>query len=93
MPRKVLWWTLIKKRVYIKCTDIIKGMKNVCKCQKLWQPNKLLFTIELYQWSVLIPFSFVIIQNEILWCILFANDIVFVNEIRVGANDKLKLWG
>ena len=46
------------------------------------------------------PFLFVIvmdkpiraIQDEIPWCVLFADDIVLVDETRVGVNVKLELW-
>ena len=53
--------------------------------------------IRLHKGSTLSPFLFVIvmdeltraIQDEIPWCILFANDIVLVNKTRVGVNAKL----
>jgi len=32
------------------------------------------------------------IQDEILWCMLFANDIVFIDETREGVNAKLEWW-
>jgi len=32
------------------------------------------------------------IQAEIPWCILFADDIVLVDETRAGVNAKLELW-
>ena len=32
------------------------------------------------------------IQGEILWCMLFADDVVLVDESRVGVNRKLELW-
>ena len=32
------------------------------------------------------------IRDEIPWCILFADDIVLVDETRAGVNAKLELW-
>ena len=32
------------------------------------------------------------IQDDIPWCMLFADDVVLVDESRAGANKKLELW-
>ena len=32
------------------------------------------------------------IQGDIPWCMLFADDVVLVDESRTGVNQKLKLW-
>jgi hypothetical protein len=32
------------------------------------------------------------IQGGIPWCMLFADDVVFVNGSRTGVNQKLELW-
>ena len=32
------------------------------------------------------------IQGEIPWCMLFAHDVVLVDESRAGVNRKLELW-
>ncbi|KAG2638086.1 hypothetical protein PVAP13_2NG570220 [Panicum virgatum] len=32
------------------------------------------------------------IQGDIPWCMLFADDVVLVNESRAGVNRKLELW-
>ena len=32
------------------------------------------------------------IQGDISWCMLFADDVVLVDESRVGVNRKLELW-
>jgi hypothetical protein len=32
------------------------------------------------------------IQGDIPWCMLFADDVVLVDEIRVGVNRRLELW-
>ena len=57
-------------------------------------------TIGLYQGSALSSFLFAIvmeeftraIQDEIPWCMLFADEIVLVDETRAGVNTKLELW-
>ena len=33
-----------------------------------------------------------VIQGDIPWCMLFADDVVLVNENRTGVNQKLELW-
>jgi len=32
------------------------------------------------------------IQDKIPWCMLFADDIILIDETRVGLNDKLEKW-
>ena len=32
------------------------------------------------------------IQGDISWCMLFADDVVLVDESRTGVNQKLGLW-
>ena len=56
--------------------------------------------IGLHQGSALSPFLFAIVineltralQDEIPWCMLFADDIVLVDETSAGVNAKLELW-
>ena len=71
------------------------------KCQNLWRHNKLFFY---HNWiasricieSILICHSdgelTRAIQDEIPWCMLFADDIVLVDETRAVVNAKLELW-
>nr|XP_009798620.1 PREDICTED: uncharacterized protein LOC104244819 [Nicotiana sylvestris] len=54
----------------------------------------------LHQGSALGPFLFSLaidvlmrnIQGEVLWCILFVDDIVLIDETRDRVNDKLEVW-
>jgi len=59
-----------------------------------------LIDIGLYQGFVLSPFLFTTvmdeltrgIQDEIPWCMLFADDIVLIDESSEGVNAKLERW-
>jgi hypothetical protein len=32
------------------------------------------------------------IKGDISWCMLFADDVVLIDESRIGVNQKLELW-
>ena len=57
-------------------------------------------TIGLHQGSALSPYLFALIMDELTsrikeevpWCILFADDIVSVDESRDGVNAKVERW-
>ena len=62
--------------------------------------NDFVIGIGLHQGSTLSPFVFTLImdeltngiQNELLRCMLFVNNIVLIDEIREGVNGKLERW-
>ena len=33
-----------------------------------------------------------VIQDELPWCMLFADDIVLIDKMRAGVNAKLEVW-
>ena len=93
----------MKNGVHIKYIDIIKDMydeavANVRTCESL--TSDFLISIGLHQGSLMSSFLFAIvmneltriIQDEIPWCILFADDIILVDEMRAEVNVKLELW-
>ena len=57
-------------------------------------------TIGLHQGSTLSPYLLALIMDELIahiqaevhWCMLFADDIVLVDELRDGVNAKLERW-
>ena len=103
VPREVLWWVLVKKGIPLKYIDLIKDMygeakTNVKTCGGLTEDFPI--TIGLHQGSALSPFLFAAVldelthhvQGDVPWCMLFADDIVLIDETREGVNAKLEIW-
>ena len=103
VPRDVLWWALNKKSVAFKYVSIIKDMyegvvTNVRTYGGL--TDEFSITIRVHQGFTLSLFLFSIIKDEINksihekipWCMLFADDIILIDEIKKRVNTKLELW-
>ena len=103
VPRDLLWWALKKNVVPLKYVSIIRDVyegvvTNVRTCGGL--TDEFSVTIGVYQGSTLSPFLFAIVMDEItksihediLWRMLFADDIVLIGETKEGVNKKLELW-
>jgi hypothetical protein len=103
VPREILWWVLEKKKVPIKYIEVIKNMYEGATTRvKVGEDNSEEFsiTIWLHQGSILSPYLFVLvmdeltkdIQDDVPWCMLFVDDIALIDESRECVNTKLELW-
>ena len=97
-----MWWILEKKKVSLKYVEAIKDMYDgVTTCVKACNGTSSYFPIMvgLHQSSALSPYLFALImdeltkdiQDEVPWCMLFADDIMLIDEIRVRVSAKLEL--
>jgi Reverse transcriptase (RNA-dependent DNA polymerase) len=103
IPRNIMCWALEKKRIPTKYVTLIKDMYiNIVICVRACDDEFDTFSIkiELHQWSALSLYIFILvideitknIQGDITWYIFFANDVVLIDENRIGIDRKLELW-
>ena len=103
IPQNVMWWALEKHKVPAKYITLIKDMyDNVVTRVRTSDIDTDDFPIKigLHQGSALSPYLFALvmdevtrdIQGDIPWCMLFADDVVLVDDSRSGVNRKLELW-
>jgi Reverse transcriptase (RNA-dependent DNA polymerase) len=103
IPRNIMRWALIKKRVPIKYVTRIKNMyTNIMTCVRACDNESDAFSIKiwLHQESASNPYISTLAMDEITkdihgdipWCMLFADDVVLFDESRIGVNQKLELW-
>jgi Reverse transcriptase (RNA-dependent DNA polymerase) len=74
---------------------------NIVTCVRACDDESDTFPIKigLHQGSALSPYIFTLvmdeitknIQRDITWCILFADDVVLIDESRIEVNQKLEL--
>jgi Reverse transcriptase (RNA-dependent DNA polymerase) len=103
ISRNIMWWALKRKLVSTKYVTLIKDMyTNVVTCVKACDGESETFSIKirLHQGSTLSQYIFTLVMNEITndiqgdipWCMLFVDDVVLIDESRIGVNQKLELW-
>ena len=91
ITRNVMWWALDKHKVPKKYVTLIKDMYNNAMTS-VWinDGNTDYFPIKigLHQGSVLSPYLFALVMDEVMrdiqgdipWCMLFADDVVLLDE-------------
>ncbi|KAL6554932.1 hypothetical protein OROGR_006190 [Orobanche gracilis] len=103
VPREILWWALMRKGISKKYIDIIKDMYEGASTSvrtSVGKTEEFPIQIGVHQGSALSPFLFAIVMDELTnslqdgipWCMLFADDIVLVDETKEGVETKLELW-
>src|SRR6185437_5732162 len=101
--RNVMWWALDRHKVPTKYVALIKDMYNNVMTRVRrndGDTSDFPINIELHQGSALSPYLFALvmdevtrdIQGDIPWCMLFADDVVLVDESQARVNRKLELW-
>jgi len=103
VPREVLWRCLEEKGVLPLYIRIIKNLYEGGRTSVRTPggvTNDFFIGRGLHQGSILSHFLFTLImdeltreiQDELPWSMLFADDIVLIDESRQGVNDKLERW-
>jgi Reverse transcriptase (RNA-dependent DNA polymerase) len=74
---------------------------NIVTCVRVCDDESDIFPIKigLHQGSTLSPYIFTLVMDEITndiqgyipWCMLFTNDVVLIDESRIGVNQKSEL--
>jgi len=101
--RSAMWWALEKHKVSTKYIELIKDMyTNVVTSVRTSDGDTDDFPINigLHQGLALSPYLFALvmdevtrdIQGDIPWCMVFADDVVLIEESRSGVSQKLELW-
>ena len=103
IPRTLIWWTLEKKKVCSSYISLIKDMyEGATTCVRTIDGDTCDFSVNmgLHQGSTLSPYLFTLVLDEVTkhlheeipWCMLFADDIVLIDETIDGINYKVNCW-
>jgi hypothetical protein len=103
VPRDIIWWVLERKGVTRGYIDVVRDMYEGAVTairSPAGETSEFPITVGLHQGSALSPYLFALvmdeltrhIQEDIPWCMLFADDIVLVDETASGVKTKLEIW-
>jgi hypothetical protein len=103
VPRNAMWWALQKYKVSSRYISLIKDIyDNIVTSVRIsdGDTNDFLINIGLHQGSALSPYLFALIMDKVTrdiqcgipWCMLFADDVILVDESRTEVDQKLELW-
>nr|GEW41812.1 ataxia telangiectasia mutated family protein [Tanacetum cinerariifolium] len=103
VPRELVWKTLLDKGTPRRYSRVIKDMYEGAKTRlRTTVRNTEFFPVEvdLHQGSAISPYLFTLIldelsrgiQENIPWCMIFADDIVLIAESGEGLNNRLESW-
>ncbi|GJT64962.1 retrovirus-related pol polyprotein LINE-1 [Tanacetum coccineum] len=103
VPRELVWKTLLDKGTPRRYSRVIKDMYEGAKTRvRTTVGNTEYFPVEvgLHQGSAISPYLFTLIldelsrgiQENIPWCMIFADDIVLIAESAEGLNNRLESW-
>ncbi|GKC29909.1 retrovirus-related pol polyprotein LINE-1 [Tanacetum coccineum] len=103
VPWVLIWKTLIDKGASRRYIKVIRDMYDDAKTRvqnSIGNTEFLLVEVGLHQGSAISPYLFALIMNEptrgiqedIPWCLIFANDIVLLLKSAEGLNNRLENW-
>ncbi|GKD31876.1 retrovirus-related pol polyprotein LINE-1 [Tanacetum coccineum] len=103
VPRELIWKTLVDKGSLRRYIKVIRDMYDGAKTHvRTSIGNTEFFPVDvgLHQGSAISPYLFALIldelsmeiQEDIPWCLIFADDIVLVSESAEGLNIRLENW-
>ncbi|XP_074347610.1 uncharacterized protein LOC141686476 [Apium graveolens] len=103
VPRSIIWTSLESKgvsRIYVRAIQAMYSQVMTCFRTPVGDTQYFSVKIGIHQGSSLSPFLFAIIMDVptrgipdvVPWCMLFADDMVIINETKSEINEKLEQW-